>query len=321
MLHAEFGFPGSGSVQVIEHVIPEKYQWPLDDANPMAHYHGRMWCGVYKQMIPYFAKEIQDHRTFILASRFMQWEQMRYALEAHRRLGKRCAGACLWHYAEPWPNFADTCSVDAYDQPKPTFYGTKAAFRLLHVAARYNSVVHKDVFEADISLFNSTATAFSGKIVAQLYAMDGTLLGETCGDCSAEPDTVVAEALPVRFDNLPDGIFFLRQTLLDENGAVVDSGYSVHSTHDVPYLPLLSQPECTIEAKLDTNRLTLKNTGSAVVSALTVECEFTDSILFSDGCMMLLPGEEVCITLDHADHKIGKLFISGFGVPYHELSL
>jgi len=71
-----------------------------------------------------------------------QVSQLRYALEAHRRLGKKFAAAALWAFGEPWANVNECCSVDAYDQPKPAYYGEKAAFRSLHIAPKYNSSVY-----------------------------------------------------------------------------------------------------------------------------------------------------------------------------------
>lgn len=320
MLHAEFGCPGAASVQTLEKILPQKYLWPLDETNPMVHYHGRMWAMTMKQLHPFFGI-FKNYYEFTLASRFVQWEQLRYALEAHRRLGKRCAGAWLWHMGEPWPNVSDNSSIDVFDQVKPAFYGEKAAFRALHIAAHYDSVIHKEAFKAEISLYNSTASVFTGTIAARLYALDGTLLDEIQADCKAEADSVVSKALELHFTNLPDGLFFLRQTLLDKSGCVLESGYSVHSTHDIPYAALLSQPICCIETMVEGRRLRLKNVGSYVVSALTVECENESSLIFSDGCLMLLPGEETYLELKNRSNVLGDLFISGFGVPYRKLDL
>ena len=49
------------------------------------------------------------------------------------------------------------------------------------------------------------------------------------------------------------------------------------------------------------------------------ECENDKDVLFSDGCFLLLPGEEKEILLEYSTEMPGKLFVSGFGVPYQEL--
>ena len=319
MLHAEFGCYSSASILALEKFVPEKFLWPLDENNPMANYHGRMFVGGKTRLIPYFG-EVGDYKTYSTACRFMQWEQLRYSLEAHRRMDKRCAGAILWHFAEPWPNVNDNCTVDAYDQVKPAFYGEKAAFSPIHIAAKYDGVTHKGSFNAQFTLYNATTATVSGKITAEMFDLSGKKLAEKSASCSAGADSIVANALEVEFNNLPDGVFFIRQTLTDEGGKVLDQGYSIHSTKDVPYRDLLDQPECAIKAELCGDVLRIKNAGNVVASAVTVECDLESHVIFSDGCMMLLPGEEREIKLTYST-EFNSLYICGFGVPHQKLDI
>lgn len=318
MLHHEVGCPGVASVQTLETITPPEYLWPLDEKNPFVNYRGRMFAGTINRVQQFFG-ELKDHRTYALTSRFLQWEQYRYLLEAHRRRSPRCAGAALWHLGEPWPNVVENCIIDGYDQVKPSYYGVFAAFRPVHIAAKYDSVIHSNGLKAEITLYNTTREDFSGSILLQLYAMDGALLQEQRTACAGAADSVVPVAAEFSCNDLPDGLFYLRQTLLDDAGNKVDSGYSIHSTYCVPYAPLLSQPECEIAAHWEGDTLLLKNMGEHVVSALTLECGNTDQVFFSDGCLMLLPGEEAGIRVDNQSKDSISLYLSGFGVPYRKL--
>lgn len=318
MIHHEVGCPGVASVQTLEAITPPEYLWPLDEKNPLVNYRGRMFAGTFSRVQKFFG-ELTDHKSYALASRFLQWEQYRYLLETHRRRGLRCAGAALWHLGEPWPNVVENCVIDGYDQVKPSYYGISAAFRPIHIAAKYNSVIHTDTLNAEITLYNATTAPFSGSILLQLYAMDGTLLQEQLTACSAGTDCVVPVAAAFTYEKLPEDLFYLRQTLLDEDGNKIDSGYSIHSTYAVPYAPLLTQPECEIATLWEGDTLILKNMGKAVVSALTLECANANSVFFSDGCLMLLPGEEVKIQVSFQSKGNISLYLSGFGVPYRKL--
>jgi len=321
MIHHEFGTQGSASVQTLEAITPPQYLWPLDENNPFVNYHGRMFAGALRLLHPYFGDTITNHRAYALTSRFIQWEQHRYSLESHHRLGAKCAGACLWHLGEPWPNVIENCTIDAYEQVKPAYYGQMAAFRPLHLSAHYDSVIHKERFPVTFALHNSTLNSFTGKLIAQIFALDGTLLEQREAPCFAAADTVEPNAATLEFTPVPESVFFLRQTLLDENSNLLETGYSIHSSLDIPYIPLMTQPVCGIEATLSANQLTLRNTGPAVVSGLTVECGNQCSVTFSDGCLMLLPREKATIQVDFADGKPVPLYLSGFGVPYQTLSL
>jgi len=320
MVHHEFGCPASASVQTLETVVDKKFRWPIDGENPMLNFRGRMYIAAPETLKLFFG-ELQDHRTFALASRFVQWEQLRYALEAHRRLGKVCACSCLWHMAEPWPNMLDNCMIDAFEQVKPAYYGQKAAFRPLHIAPKLDGIIHTErEFTVEMTLYNSTDKAFHGSIQTKLYSLDGKLLQEYRNACGASADTTVPAICTLRFDKLADGPMFLCYMLFDEEDRELERGYSIHTLNRVPYQALLNQPECKIETKLLGNTLYLTNTGSAVVSGLTVECDNNNTIYFSDGCMLILPGETRTVTLEYSGEQCGNLYISGFGVPYQKLN-
>lgn len=318
MIHHEVGCPGVASVETLETITPQEFLWPLDENNPLVNYRGRMFADTFTRVQKFFGP-LADYKIYALTSRFLQWEQHRYLLEAHRRRSPCCAGAALWHLGEPWPNVVENCIIDAYEQVKPSYYGISAAFRPIHIAAKYDSVIHRDNLKAEITLYNTTTSPFSGMILLQMYAMDGTLLQEQSTACTAKPDTVVPVAAVFECKDLPDGAFYLRQTLLDNAGNRIDSGYSIHSTHAVPYTSLLTQPKCEIAAHWEANVLVLKNKGNWVVSALTLECANNHHAFFSDGCLMLLPGEEAKIQVDFQTKGTVPLYLSGFGVPYHTL--
>jgi len=321
MIHHEFGCMGSASVQTLETITPSRYLWPLDEMNPFVNYRGRMFAGALRLLRPYFGDAIKDHRTYALASRFIQWEQHRYSLEAHHRLGARCAGSCLWHLGEPWPNVIENSTIDTFDQVKPAYYGQLAAFRTLHLSAHYDSVIHKEQFDVTFALHNTTVSDFAGTIRAQLYDLNGTLLAQQEKSCAVKADCVSACAADMTFTDLPNGVFFLRQTLFDAEGTAVETGYSIHSTADVPYAELLEQAVCDMKVDFSGNILTLRNLGPAVASGLTIECDNDKIAFFSDGCMMLLPGETKTITVEFPDGNIGPLYLSGFGVPYQKINL
>jgi beta-mannosidase len=247
----------------------------------------------------------------------MQWEQLRYALEAHRRLGERCAGSCLWHLGEPIPNLMDTCTVDSSDQPKPAYYGEAKAFSPLHLSAHYDSVIHNDVFTAEFALANSTDKSFSGKIRAEIYNISGERLFSEESECYADTDTVTANAMSISFTNLPDGLFFLRQSLIDANGKTIETGYSIHSTKEKPYRDLMLQESVTLDSEVRGDSVILTNKGDKIISALTVSTDNSDRVFFSDGCIMLLPGETATVNMSY-EGDAPTLYVSGFGVPYRK---
>ena len=320
MAHTEFGCPSSASVQTLETIVPEQYRWPLDANNPMANYHGRLWVvttGSMAKLERNFGK-IDNYKDYALTTRFAQWEQLRYALEAHRRLGKKFAAASLWAFGEPWANVNECCSVDAYDQAKPAYYGEKAAFRPLHIAPKYASSVYEKEIGLEFTLYNTNVNPVAGEIRVASYNLKGEKLESFTGKVSAEADAVVPGAMDVKLTKL-GGMIFVRWELAVD-GAVADTGWTVFGDTYAPYEPLVHQEECAISGKLCGNQLTLKNNGKVVASAVTLETDNDTHAYFSDGCMMLLPGEEVTVDVEFVDGQV-PLYISGFGVSYQKLGV
>lgn len=320
MAHTEFGCPASASVQTLETILPEQYRWPLDENNPMANYHGRLWVvnsGSMEKLERNFGK-VNNYKEYALTTRFAQWEQLRYALEAHRRLGKKFAAASLWALGEPWANVNECCSIDAYDQPKPAYYGEKAAFRPLHIAPKYASSVYDREINLEFTVYNTALTGVSGEICVTSYNIWGEQLELVTGKVRADADEVIPNAMDVRLTKV-GGIVFVRWELLTDGG-IADSGYTVFGDTYAPYEPLVHQPVCQISAKLEGSKLTLKNDGKAIASAVTLECDNACHAYFSDGCMMLLPGEEVTVNVEFVNGQV-PLYVSGFGVPYQSLKV
>ena len=318
MIHHEFGTPASARVQTIEAITPQKYRWPIDASNPVANYHGRMFLGISNAIRKYFG-EIDNYRDFALASHFMQWEQTRYSLDAHRKLGNRCAGACLWHLGEAWPNLVDNCVVDVYDQVKPGYYGQASAFMPIHLLAHYDSVIHTERFDARFSVSNFTDKRFDGSIIVEIYSLNGDLaFTDTC-KCTVAADEICTDAFKISVKSLPNGVFFMRQKLVDSAGAIIDTGYSVHSTDDIPYRALLLQGAVGLDTKIKENSVILTNKGHAVISALTISTDNNDNVYFDDGCIMLLPGESASINMTVCGTS-PTLYCSGFGVPFTQIT-
>lgn len=320
MIHFEFGCPGPASVPMLEKIVPGRLLWPLDENNPMTVYHGRMWSGTLTACKAWFG-ELHGHREFSLAGRFLQWEQLRYSLEAHRSLGRRCAGAVVWHMAEPWPNVSDTCSVDADDRPKPAWYGVKTGFKPLHIAARCDNASYPAgcVFTAGCSVLNSLPADFSG--TAELFIrMPGGSVRETKSArvfCPA--DDAVQYAMKAEF-TAPEGYWFLCTRLRGEDGTVLDEGYTVRSSREIPWEPLLRIPAQDMTVRAEGDALLLTNCGTLAVCGVTVEQE-KGSFIFSDGCMLILPGEtkKVLVTAESGGEAPGTVTVSGFGVPRREI--
>jgi hypothetical protein len=124
LLHGEFGVEGMTNRAALDRAIPAGQQWPADRSNPVYEHLGAWWNNA-PLVQSCFGGRIADVETMRRASQWLQYDGLRYAVEAMLRRG---AGAIPWQFNEPYPNAWCTSAVDWHGEPKPAYYGVKRAY-------------------------------------------------------------------------------------------------------------------------------------------------------------------------------------------------
>ena len=125
LLHSEFGVEGMTNRRALEAVIAEEHRWPADRSNPVYEHLGAWWNNA-PLVQDVFGGRIEDVETMRRASQWLQYEGLRYAVEATIRRG---AGVIPWQFNEPFPNAWCTSAVDYHGEPKPAYHGVARAYR------------------------------------------------------------------------------------------------------------------------------------------------------------------------------------------------
>jgi len=123
-LHSEFGVEGMTNREALEALIAPEHRWPADRTNPVYVHLGAWW--INEPLVQEtFGGRIEDVDTMRRASQWLQYEGLRYAVEATRRRG---AGTIPWQFNEPFPNAWCTSAVDWHGVPKPAYHGVARAY-------------------------------------------------------------------------------------------------------------------------------------------------------------------------------------------------
>ncbi len=91
--------------------MDEKHLWPPDRDNSF-YFHRGSWWNNYPLMQTCFGQKITNIKEAVKASQLMQYEGLRYAVEANRRRAMHLSGTFPWQFNEPYPNNTCTSSVD-----------------------------------------------------------------------------------------------------------------------------------------------------------------------------------------------------------------
>jgi len=278
-LHSEFGVEGMTNRRVLEATIDEDHRWPADRTNPVYEHLGAWWnnAPLVKDV---FGGRIADVQTLRRASQWLQYEGLRYAVEATLRRG---AGTIPWQFDEPFPNAWCTCAVDYRGDPKPAYWGVARAYARGAVAARFATAAWGGLEEA-----RATVTG-----PARFVDLDGGVVAETGGGELAAP-----------LDAFATDVFLLDVGL----GA---NRYVMTRTENLA--PLLDVAEARVELVAQSTFVVLRHVFGPAALGLVLEdarpYEAPGWVTFSDNVLDLLPGEERTIEVAG---PVGKLRVEGW---------
>jgi beta-mannosidase len=242
ILHSEFGVEGMANRALLEELIDEPHLWPADRSNPVYEHLGAWWnnAPLVQQC---FGGRIADVETMRRASQWLQYDGLRYAVEANMRR-ERSVGVLPWQFNESFPNAWCTAAVDWHAQPKPAYWGVRRAYRDGHPSARFMTCAWGG--EAEVR------ATVHGEVIARLVRLDGSVAAEARGEIAAPADEL--------------GDVFV----LDLEGR---NRYVMTTTDTLA--PLLDLPRAHIELDGET----LRNVGDVAAVGVVLEGDVSDNVL------------------------------------------
>jgi beta-mannosidase len=242
-LHSEFGVEGMTNRHALEVLIDDEHRWPADRTNPVYEHLGAWWNNAAFVQAA-FGDRINDVDTMRRASQWLQYEGLRYAVEATLRRG---AGVIPWQFNEPYPNAWCTCAVDYHGLPKPAYYGVARAYRGAP-SAQF----------ATCAWGGLDAVSARVSAPARLIDLDGTVVAESSGAEIHAP-----------LDAFSSDVFVL------DLGA---NRYVMTRTTDLA--PLLDLPPVRLEVERDDDRLRLRNRSAiAAIGVVIQDVVCSDNVL------------------------------------------
>jgi beta-mannosidase len=254
LIHSEFGVEGMTNRRALEEVIAEEHRWPADRSNPVYEHLGAWWNNT-PLVQEAFGKRIEDVETMRRASQWLQYDGLRYAVEANMRRAWRSSGVLPWQLNESFPNAWCTAAVDWHGEPKPAYWGVARAYR-----------------GAPSAQFATCAWGGLGEVrarvtaPAQLRDLDGRVVAEGESEVSAPLDAFMHDVF-----------------VLDVGGL---NRYVMTRTENLA--PLLDVPRTTLRLRGET----LENTGDVIALGVVVESEDRWAY-FDDNVLDVLPGESI----------------------------
>ncbi|MGC9203025.1 MAG: beta-mannosidase [Thermoproteota archaeon] len=242
LFHSEFGVEGVACLESLKKFISDEYLWPPDKTNPVWRHHGDWWIN-FDKIQKLFGK-IEDIKTFIFASQLIQYEGLRYIIEANRRRKFHCSGVLPWQFNEPWPNASCTSCVDYYCHPKAGYWAVKKAYEPIHISAKYDAIAFYGYskFVSEVWVSNDLIETISVTFSAKILNSEGTVLHQTSGIATIEGNSSkklidFVWTFPKDFSDT----FYLLLELRDVNGKLLSDNCYVFSALSEPIFQKLRE--------------------------------------------------------------------------------
>lgn len=298
LLHSEVGSPGAASPRALEWIMPAAAVWPPTEANPYWRHHGGWWLN-HDKLARWFGP-FDNIGEFCRASRFVQLEANRYAIESNRRRKFKNCGTVIWVLNEPWPTSSNLSLVDYFGNTKPAYDAVRAAFAPRLVSLRHSGPrqIPGERFEGSLFVNNSLGALPACSLAWLARGMDGDIFEQGVETLNL-PDNSATGPFDLFFDvpeGLPGEVFVIELVLEKKDKELARNVYVFTTTTEDCYLrPLLQVPEAQLEVgaveKTSEGLFTaeVKNTGDtaafwvrweSAVQAVPVNCRQNGTTLW-----------------------------------------
>lgn len=297
LFRSETGCPGTSRIETIRNYSGGYPVWPPDASNLYWLHRSAWWpqLDVLTRLFGEWDAKGEEIEEYLKASRFIQAEALRYAIEAARRREPVCSGFIIWMGNEPFPNNANTSVVEYDGTPKPGYYWVRNAFSELHASAKYSKLNYRsgEGFEAEIYVTSDTIGRRDIKVHAQLLGTTGNILSEAGWNVAMESYVENPGKITWTTSNMEDGVTILRIKLTcgtyeDETTYL----FTVDAKYPLEPIRRLPKGELALR-KNESGQWTVKNNASkAAVNIFMYGRNPKDFIQVCPNYFSLLPREE-----------------------------
>lgn len=312
LLHSEFGAEGMASRRALEALISPERRWPADRSNPVYEHLGAWWNNA-PLVAGCFGRPIGDLAALRRASQHLQYDGLRYAVEANRRRAFRCGGTLPWQFNESYPNAWCTAAVDHRGDPKPAYHGVRLAYRSRHVCARFATCAWGGEPEARAEIW---VWGGADRVTARFTDATGfTAAQEVFRVAAAGAEPVRAGTVAVPLARLRSDVFLLDLTAEGPDGGEAGNRYLMTRAADLG--PLLDLPPAGLGlAPVPGGVRLCHRAGPAALGVVLEDARPYRApgwAVFADNVLHLLPGESRTVPVEWRDAPVAGRRVSAEG--------
>lgn len=185
IVHGEFGCGGMTGYDQLCRITAEKDRIvTTSDENAVWAHHSGGWDSYkHREQVMFGDLRSFDIKDYIKISQFVQFESLRYSLEANRCREWTNVGEMTWQFNEPWPNIQCSNVLEYYGSKKAGYYALQQAYSPILTHLKYQKLFYspKDEASFEIYIVNDRKTADFTINYSVVSSNDTLLSGEVKG--------------------------------------------------------------------------------------------------------------------------------------------
>ncbi len=291
-LHSERGMPNVMTYEGLSRTLDADHLWPQNLYWGRHDYtmEGAQRGASFNQLIADNFGEPTSAQEFCDWAQWINYEGYRAMYESG---SQDRMGLLIWMSHPCWPSMVWQ-TYDYYLEPTAAYFGVKHACEPLHV--QWNPVSNC------VEIVNRSARHQQGTVKACIINLNGETVWEQVQGYVCDEDTTL-DMMQVEVPKEIAGAYFLRLTLMDDNGQVCSMNDYVNSTIENDRTSLHDMRQAQVTAVANGKSITITNHGNVPAVMLRLNLKGDDGeqilpVIYSDNYLHLMPGESRTIGVE-----------------------
>ena len=291
-LHTERGMPNVMTYEGLSRMLDADHLWPQNISWGRHDYtmEGAQRGATFNELIADNFGEPTSAQEFCEWAQWINYEGYRAMYESG---SKDRMGLLIWMSHPCWPSMVWQ-TYDYYLEPTAAYYGVKHACEPLHV--QWNPLTNY------VEVVNRSAGRQQGIAKAAIIDLNGNTVWEQTQGYVCDEDMTL-DMMQVEVPEDIAGAYFLRLTLINDNGQMRSMNDYVNTTEDNDRTSLHDLRRAQVNTALNGKSITLSNNGNVPAVMLRLNFKGDDGeqilpVIFSDNYFHLMPGETRTINIE-----------------------
>jgi beta-mannosidase len=267
------------------------------------------WEDVSREFGP-IADDPAELPNVVKASRYLQAESYRYAVENTRRRHPQCTGFLVWMGHDTMHCTSNNSIVQIDGSVKPAYDWFQAAFAPCHISLKHDRITYEpgDRFVGQVWLCrDDDLSSANGTVMVRMRSLTGEIIESSEQAVSGDGASIPASTVDWPVQAFDERLFVI-ELIWRDGDETVENRYLLSQNVEHPLMPLKQLPIASLKADWNEGAVVVSNVDIiAAISVRAIPAECDKPLLTSGNNVILFPAESRSIQLHTSDSPLVEI--------------